>query len=378
VTNPQDAVVVIDARGYFLRDAIGDYTRHLVRQLVASHAGGQLRLLIPPGRHAEELGFTTDSVLAPPVQILASRARWMHADEEDQWLDDDIAGADLFHSLTGHWLPRGEAVRSVATLHDLSPVLRPRLASPSARELASRVARHLEHASHLVVASHSTAADARAVLAGRVPPMTVIPGAASPLFRPGAPLGDTLQRYALQPDGFLLANGVFTSQGIFDRLLAAHAQSGVATPLVVAGAYDEAVPALRAIVATQDAASRVRLIGEVADEALAALSVACRAFVYPAPPEGLGLPVLQALSCGAAVVAARTSSIPEITGDAALLADPARTRSLVSALKRIDSDGALRDQLRRLAVVRAAAFSWPRTAAATLGVYHSVLEARAA
>ena len=121
----------------------------------------------------------------------------------------------------------------------------------------------------------------------------------------------------------------------------------------------------------------MRLITDVSDEDLAALYGRCRAFVYPSVSEGFGLPVVEALACGAAVIACRTSSIPEIAGDAALLVDAARTRSFVSALKRIDGDQALRDHLRRRAVVRAAAFSWARTAAATQRVYDQALEARA-
>jgi glycosyltransferase involved in cell wall biosynthesis len=120
------------------------------------------------------------------------------------------------------------------------------------------------------------------------------------------------------------------------------------------------------------------LIGRLPDPDLAALYGSCHAFIYPSLYEGFGLPVLEAMACGAAVVASRTSSIPEVAGDAALLVDPARTRSLVAAIKRIHQDGALRDRLRRLAVVRAAAFSWNRNAAATLRIYSGVLEARAA
>lgn len=378
-------IVAIDARGYCSGGGIGRYTRNLVRAVGAALTPGmELRLLISARHQPGDLDLPfleaarTSFDAARNVTVRVSKAGWMNADEEDRWLDDEIAGVHLFHSLTGHWLPRNDAIRTIATLHDLTPLMRPRFASPEGRRASLRIATQVGRASQLIVASHSTAGDARAALAGRVPPITVIPEAAAPVFRPGVSASETLLQYDLQPDAFFLAVGVLKLHGNLERLIAAYAQSGVDAPLIVAGAPRETTLRIREAIATQGLGARVRLIGEVSDAQLAALYGACRAFVYPSLYEGFGLPVIEALACGAAVVAARSSSIPEVTGDAALLADPARTRSLVAAIKRIDTDGPLREQLRRLAIVRAAAFSWARTAAATQRVYDSVLEARAA
>jgi alpha-1,3-rhamnosyl/mannosyltransferase len=206
--------------------------------------------------------------------------------------------------------------------------------------------------------------------------MTVIPKAAAPVFRLGLSADPTLERYGLQADGFLLAIGGVGPHKNLDRLLEGYGQSGVQTPLIITSSQEDAAP-IGSLVDRRELDGRVRVIHEVSDEDLAALYGRCRAFVYPCVSEGFGLPVVEALACGAAVIACRTSSIPEIAGDAALLMDAARTRSFVSALKRIDGDPALREHLRRRAVVRAAAFSWARTAAATRRVYEQALEARA-
>ena len=373
MTGPQPRVVAIDARGYFTGGGLGRYTRNLVRELVTSRARDvALRLLISNQHQPGDL----EVAASDDVQVVVSRAGWMHAEEEDRWLEGELGDAAIFHSLTGHWLPQDRL--SIATLHDLTPLMRPRFASADARRAGLRIAGQVGRASHLVVVSHSTAADARAVLAGRVPPMTVIPEAAAPVFRPGVRADETLARYDLRPDGFLLAVSVLSPHKNVERLVEAYGQSGVNAPLIVAGAHRDATSRIQSAIARQGLETRVRLIGQVSDQELAALYGSCRAFVYPSLYEGFGLPVVEALACGAAVVASRSSSIPEVTGEAALLVDPARTRSLVSALKRIDGDTALREQLRRLAIVRAAAFSWARTATATHRVYDSVLEARAA
>lgn len=373
MTSPQPWVVAIDARGYFTGGGVGRYTRNLVRELVASPARAvALRLLISNQHQPRDLEVDVPD----DVQVVVSQAEWMNAAEEDRWLEGEVADAAIFHSLTGHWLSQDRP--SIATLLDMTPILKPRLAGADARKSGQRIADQLSRASHLVAISHSTARDAQSVPGGRLPPMTVVPLAAAPVFRPGVASADTLAGLELTPDGFLLAVSVLSPHKNLVRLVDAYAASGVDVPLVVAGAHRDDTDRVQLAIRRQSLEGRVRLIGRVSDVDLAALYARCRAFVYPSLYEGFGLPVLEAMACGAAVVASRTSSIPEVAGDAALLVDPARTRSLVAALKRIHQDTPLREQLRRLAVVRAASFSWGRTAAATLRIYDGVLEARAA
>jgi glycosyltransferase involved in cell wall biosynthesis len=377
VTQVRPRVVAIDARGYFTGGGVGRYTRHLVSELVASPTRGVELLLLISNQHGpEDLDLPAAAAdAARPVTVRVSQAEWMNAAQEDRWLEGEVADADLFHSLTGHWLSQDRP--SIATLLDMTPILKPRLAGADARRSGQRIGDQLARARHLLAISHSTARDAQSV-PGRLPSITVVPLAAAPIFRPGVPSAETLSALALKPDGFLLAVSVLSPHKNLVRLVDAYAASGVDVPLVVAGAQRDDTHRVQSAIRRHGLEDRVRLIGRVADADLAALYASCRAFVYPSLYEGFGLPVLEAMACGAAVVASRTSSIPEVAGDAALLIDPARTRSLVAALKRIHHDAALREQLRRLAVVRAASFSWSRTAAATLRIYDGVLEARAA
>ena len=108
--------------------------------------------------------------------------------------------------------------------------------------------------------------------------------------------------------------------------------------------------------------------GFVSDEELARLMRGALAFVYPSLYEGFGLPVLEAMAQGIPVLTSDVGATREVAGDAALLVDPVSTSSIRDGLVRLLSDEALRRELSRRGMERAAAFSWERTAADTLAV----------
>jgi len=123
---------------------------------------------------------------------------------------------------------------------------------------------------------------------------------------------------------------------------------------------------------------RVTQLGYVDENTLAAFYRACSAFVYASGYEGFGLPILEAMSYGAPVVAAASSSLPEAGGDAALYAPPGDPAAFAAALARILDDPAFAADLRARGRKHAATLTWARTAAATLDAFEHVMrEARA-
>ena len=116
--------------------------------------------------------------------------------------------------------------------------------------------------------------------------------------------------------------------------------------------------------------------GFVDDAVLAALYATSRALVMPSFYEGFGFPVIEAMSCGCAVVAGRAGSLPEVTGDAGLLVDPHDTDGIAAAMARIDDDDELRASLVAQGREQARRFRWDRCADETVTLYRELLAPR--
>lgn len=114
---------------------------------------------------------------------------------------------------------------------------------------------------------------------------------------------------------------------------------------------------------------QVRLLGRVGEEDLVDLYRACLFFAYPSIAEGFGLPVLEAMQCGTAVLTSSSTSIPEVAGNAALLVDPDDPSTIVDGLSQLLTQPPLIPDLRSRAKQQAREFSWKRTAKETFETY---------
>ena len=113
----------------------------------------------------------------------------------------------------------------------------------------------------------------------------------------------------------------------------------------------------------------VILPGYASDGELEWLFANCYGFVYPSLFEGFGMPVLEALGLGAAVLCSQTSSLPEAAGDAAIFFDPLDPRSIAAAMAKLSEGEGVRDRLRSAALEQAKRFSWASSADRLSGVY---------
>jgi glycosyltransferase involved in cell wall biosynthesis len=175
---------------------------------------------------------------------------------------------------------------------------------------------------------------------------------------------------SLPPPGFVLAVGTLEPRKNLPRLVEAYRRLPpdlqAAHPLVVVGArgWSEG-PTLAAL---SSLGNRAAVLGHVSDAALAELYRRCAVFCYPSLAEGFGLPVLEAMAAGAAVLTSNVSSLPEVGGNAVAYADPHSEREIAAALGELLVDPGWRFQLGAAAEVRAREFTWSAFAATVLAV----------
>jgi glycosyltransferase involved in cell wall biosynthesis len=139
--------------------------------------------------------------------------------------------------------------------------------------------------------------------------------------------------------------------------------------LVIIGDTISQHPAVRQTVIKSRVEPVVRFLGFVPFETLRCFYETAAAFVFPSRYEGFGLPPLEAMACGAPVVASNTSSLPEVVGDAAILVNPENVFDIARGIRDILLDEPLRQDLIRRGKQQASRFSWEQTARQVLEIY---------
>ncbi|NJO83116.1 MAG: glycosyltransferase family 4 protein [Blastochloris sp.] len=280
-------------------------------------------------------------------------------------------------------VPLLRKTRTVVTVHDLGY-----LRFPEAHTRVQRLYLRLSTlwsarvATHIIAISSATRADLVRMTGVSPEKITVVHHGLSPRFRPvedRALVDAALERYRITTPYFLYVGTIQPRKNLerliesFARLDISHAQHHLQSPisnlqLVLAGKRGWLSESIVQRVAELGITDRVRFTGYVDDADLPALLSGACAFVFPSLYEGFGMPVLEAMACGAPVLTANTSSLPEVAGDAALLIDPENTDAMTDGLARLLEDASLRADLRARGLARAAQFTWDRCAAETYAV----------
>jgi O-antigen biosynthesis alpha-1,3-mannosyltransferase len=284
----------------------------------------------------------------------AERRWWLWGlDRELQRLD-----AGLFHG-TDFAVPYVPRRPSVLTLHDLSPWM-DRAWHSDAGRVRQRTPLLIGLGLTTMIVTPSEAVRKQAIERFRIHPdrIRAVPHAAAACFRP-------VQAQPLQP--YFLYAGTLEPRKNIPGLLAAwrEVRRLHSVDLVLAGRR-------RSDFAQLSPEPGLQIIGEVSDERLAQLLAGTLAFVYPSFYEGFGLPVLEAMQCGACVIASRDPAITEVAGGAALQAGS--HAELVRAMLDIAAHPECAEPWRERGLRRAADFSWRRTAQLTHEVYEEALQ----
>ncbi|MCA1850121.1 MAG: glycosyltransferase family 4 protein, partial [Acidobacteria bacterium] len=266
----------------------------------------------------------------------------------------------------------------VATIHDLSFEHLPRTFKRRSRaQLRLTVRRTARAASRVLVPSEHTRRDVIDTYGIDPALVNVTPLAAPAHFAPVEDEGEVRrvrELYGIEGE-YVLSVGSIQPRKNLVRLIQAYstlrrARTKDKLPKLVlvgkrAWLYDETLRAVK----EQGVEPLTILTGYVPEADLPALYTGALFFVYPSYFEGFGLPPLEAMQCGAAVVAGDRTSLPEVVADAGLLVDPFDTDAIAGAIARLIDDAGLRQRLRARGTERARHFSWRETARLTLKAY---------
>ncbi len=187
-----------------------------------------------------------------------------------------------------------------------------------------------------------------------------------------------LTKFSILPRKYWLSVGTLEPRKNHRRLLNAYAKlvysaKGDSLPLVLVGAKGWRMEHLQLLIKKLHLENHVKVLGYVADATLQWLYENSFAFVYPSLFEGFGLPVLEAMAMGAAVITSNTTSLPEVVGDAGYLIDPSDEEAIYKALLLFQENQALRNEYAQKSLKQAAKFSWEKTAQTVLSIYKEVL-----
>jgi glycosyltransferase involved in cell wall biosynthesis len=298
-----------------------------------------------------------------------------------------IAGSvDVYHSMRQPLASRDRVPARVriATIHDMVPSLFPDVTEERFVAFHEAVLRSIDvERDWAMCISESTRRDFISITGMAEDRTFVVPLAASPLiFRPEEDelrLKAVLARLGVGDGRYVLSLCTLEPRKNLTRLVSAFARI-VASPrlkhvrLVLVGALGWKPEALLETIRTVGLPSdRLVLLGHVPDEDLGALLTGASVFAYPSLYEGFGLPVLEAMQCGAPVVTSNKSSLPEVVGDAALSVDPTDEDALRQAMTDVLLNSDLAAELRRRGVERAKTFTWRRTVEEAVAAYGEML-----
>lgn len=289
-----------------------------------------------------------------------------------------LGKVDVLHSTT-FCVPDEHHGKLVLTIHDITFLLFPQFHMEANRlHCLEGTLKAACRADKLIAVSHCTKRDIMEYFAVPEERIAVIYEAARSIFRPlqdKAKGKKVSEQYGLCGP-YVLTVGTLEPRKNIKTLIQAYAMMAKTLrqefQLVIVGGDGWLASDLPGFAHKLGLGDRVKFLGHIEENDLVVLFSLAELFVYPSLYEGFGLPVLEAMACGVPVISSNRSSIPEVTGSAAVLVNPDDPLELACAMEVLLEKRDFRQRLSRLGLEQSKNFSWEKTAEQTLAVYREL------
>jgi Glycosyltransferase len=339
------------------RAGVGVYTREILRAMSVDRPDCRFTVYVPPGTSAPSPSRAIGFRPLPSTPFIGRHVQWPARIRRLR--------PDAYFGPVGA-LPLGSVgCPTVITVHDLAIYRNPGW-FPGRQPLSTRlvIPRSLARADVVVAVSKNTADDIEDLFDVPASQISVVPHGVSHVFRPMSREDLDLARARLQlPERFILFVGTIEPRKNLATLLEAWAMLSDRPDLVIVGAWGWLYEPIKEQIARLG--PRVHHIQGLDPAELPAVYNLARVLAHPAWYEGFGFPPLEAMACGTPVIVSDRASLPELVGDAGMIAPADDPDAWRKALEKVVGDSDLAADLKRRGILRAAQFSWSRSAELT-------------
>jgi glycosyltransferase involved in cell wall biosynthesis len=336
------------------RAGVGVYTREILHAMSVDRPDCRFTVYLPPGTAPPRASPAIAYRPLPDAPLVGRHLQWPARIRRLR--------PDAYFGAVGALPLRGVGCPTVITVHDLAIYRNPDW-FPGRQPLSTRlvIPRSLSRADVVIAVSTNTARDLKDLFGVPASVIHVVPHGVSSIFRPMSAEDLAAARAHLKlPERFILFVGTIEPRKNLVTLLEAWAMLRNRPDLVIVGAWGWLYEPIRERIGRLG--DGVHHIEGLDPTELPAVYNLARVLAHPAWYEGFGFPPLEAMACGTPVVVSDRSSLPELVGDAGMIAAADDPEAWRRALEKIIDDADVAADLKRRGILRAAQFSWPRSA----------------
>jgi len=286
---------------------------------------------------------------------------------------------DIFHGLDsrlpGNWMK----AKTVVTIHDVFSALQStEFATPEFRAMKrKRYQELMQRADRIVCVSHCVKRDVLETLKPDPAKLRVVHEAGGDGFSRRSPdeIAAVRKKYGLERPYFVFVGSINKRKNV-PALVEAFSLANKGKgefDFAIAGRIGFGGEQIREAIAKTGLGDAVKLLGYIPDSDVPALYSGAHALLFATLYEGFGIPAIEAMACGCAVIGATVGSLPEIIGDAGVLADPTSVYSIAACIEKLMCDSALHASCRERGLQRAQHFSWDKAARSCLAIYSELI-----